>query len=83
MNKPAVILMLLLAAVLAFAVACQRATETEFSVDRLSCNGCGECVRICPNDAVYLDHLGKAAIDLSKCTKCGNCVAACPNSAIY
>ncbi len=83
MNRPTLILILLLAMVMTIAVACQRVTETEYSVDRHSCNGCGECVRICPNDAIYLDHLGKAAIDLSKCTQCGNCVAACPNSAIY
>ncbi len=63
--------------------ACKKATDTEYNIDSSSCSGCADCVRVCPNDAIYLDASGKASIDQSKCTKCGKCVTACPNSAIY
>lgn len=63
--------------------ACDKATVTEYNIDNLSCSGCGDCVRVCPNDAIYLDINGKARIDQSKCTRCGKCVTACPNSAVY
>lgn len=52
------------------------------SVDPLLCNGCGDCRRVCPFDAVTFtpnDGIGKiAAIDSLLCTGCGNCVSACP-----
>lgn len=83
MRRPVILLLLLLGAVMALAVACKQVTTTEYTIDSSSCNGCGECIRICPNDAVYFDHSGKAAIDQTKCTKCANCVAICPNSAVY
>jgi ferredoxin len=83
MKKPMFLLLLALGVLLLLGFACKRVTITEYTIDSSSCNGCGECVRICPNDAVYLDHNGKAAIDQTKCTQCANCVAICPNSAIY
>jgi NAD-dependent dihydropyrimidine dehydrogenase PreA subunit len=64
-------------------VACKKATFAEYNIDRSSCNGCGECIRVCPNDAIYFDTQGKAVIDQSKCTKCAKCVVVCPNNAIY
>lgn len=72
-----------LAIIMLLSLACKKATFVEYRIDREACNGCGECIRVCPNDAVYFDHQGKAVIDQSKCTKCGECVAVCPNSAIY
>lgn len=83
MKRPAILLILLLTAVLSLALACKRVTITEYYIDRSSCNGCGECVRVCPNDAIYYDQDGKAEIDQSKCTQCANCVATCPNNAVY
>ena len=82
-QRPAITLLVLLASVLLLSFACKRITGAEYAIDSASCNGCGECVRICPNDAVYLDHYGKAVIDQSKCTHCAECVAICPNNAIY
>lgn len=64
-------------------IACNKATFTEYNIERDSCNGCGECIRVCPNDAIYYDTQGKAVIDQTKCTQCAKCVAVCPNSAIY
>lgn len=75
-----IILVLLL---MALVVACKQATFTEYTIDRKNCTGCGECMRVCPNDAIYYDTQGKAVIDQTRCTKCAKCVAVCPNSAIY
>lgn len=82
-QRPAIIMLVLLAAVFLLSFACKRITGTEFAIDSSSCNGCGECVRICPNDAVYFNHSGKAVIDQTKCTQCAECVAICPNNAIF
>jgi Fe-S-cluster-containing hydrogenase component 2 len=45
------------------------------------CNGCGACVEICPEGALYLVD-GKAMIDMGLCRECEACVAACPMEAI-
>ena len=45
------------------------------------CNGCGECVEICPTGAIILQN-GKAALDESLCEGCQVCVDSCPQSAI-
>lgn len=77
------ILLVLLVLILLIGFACKKTTFVEYRIDRNSCNGCGECIRVCPNDAIYYDQQNKPVIDQSKCTKCGECVAVCPNSAIY
>ena len=63
--------------------ACKKVTQTEYNVDKSSCNGCGACSHVCPSDAIYYDANNKAVIDVTKCTKCGECVAVCPQNAIY
>jgi len=80
-----IILILLLTALLlsVVAIGCKKTTYVEYNIDRNSCNGCGECIRVCPNDAISFDAHHKAVIDQTRCTKCGKCVLACPNSAIY
>lgn len=42
-----------------------------------SCLGYGDCVEICPFDAVYIEN-GLVQMDTQKCTGCGRCVRACP-----
>ncbi len=83
MKRSSAVLIIVLVVVLVVAIACKRVSITEYHIDSSSCNGCGECLRVCPNDAILYNHLGKAEIDQSKCTQCGECVAVCPNHAIY
>ena len=45
------------------------------------CDGCGACLEVCPNSALYLIE-GKAMVDEALCQECEACVAACPTEAI-
>jgi electron transport complex protein RnfB len=44
------------------------------------CLGLGDCVRVCPFDALSLGSEGIAVVDSEKCTGCGLCVPACPKN---
>ena len=51
-------------------------------IDPSLCNGCGECMDVCPKDCIE----GKAKyihmIDDFDCTKCGKCMEVCDEDAI-
>jgi heterodisulfide reductase subunit A len=55
---------------------------TAATIDPKRCNGCGDCVRVCPFMAITLQprqgEIGLAVIDPFLCTGCGNCVSVCP-----
>jgi len=47
------------------------------------CLGLGDCVNVCPFDAIHMDQeTGLPVIDEERCTACGKCVAACPKQII-
>lgn len=46
-----------------------------------NCVGCGNCIDICPADAVKLEE-NLAVVDNNWCIGCGVCVSKCPNKAI-
>ena len=48
------------------------------------CDGCGECVDICPSDIMHIDKKLRRAynIEPSMCWECYSCVKICPQSAI-
>jgi MinD superfamily P-loop ATPase len=51
-------------------------------VDPEKCQGCGDCVKLCPGNAVELVQ-GKATIaSPERCDYCADCEEFCPNSAI-
>ena len=45
------------------------------------CVGCVLCVKICPHDAIHVEH-NLASIDYEKCTSCGLCTTVCPKKLI-
>jgi len=50
-------------------------------IDRDKCRGSGECVKVCPRDAISLVD-GVAVLAESKCDFDGICIPACPHGAI-
>lgn len=46
------------------------------------CIGYGDCVDVCPFDAIYMGVKGLPVVDRERCTGCGNCVDACPRDII-
>lgn len=43
------------------------------------CNQCGECIDICPEQAIYRANNGLVLIDKKKCVGCYICVGFCPS----
>ena len=52
-----------------------------FLIDKELCTGCGQCVSVCPADAIMVQDV-KASIDQSRCRQCGVCADQCPVQAI-
>ena len=52
-----------------------------FLTDQALCDGCGECVKVCPDSAISLEN-GRATISEVLCTGCGACVPSCPVNAL-
>lgn len=51
-------------------------------VDKEKCDGCGECVDVCPSN-VYEINEGKAMpANAQECIECCACVEVCPQNAI-
>jgi len=48
------------------------------------CDGCGQCVDICPSDIMHIDKKLRRAYNLepNMCWECYSCVKACPHHAI-
>jgi NAD-dependent dihydropyrimidine dehydrogenase PreA subunit len=51
------------------------------TIDLARCNGCGACLEVCPEGALYLID-DKAMVEAGLCRECEACVAACPEEAI-
>ena len=52
-------------------------------VDHDKCDGCGECISVCPEDVFELNDEGKAVpVNMENCSVCCSCVESCPNEAI-
>ena len=46
------------------------------------CNGCGRCVKDCPNQALSMSEAGKPVVDTDSCVLCAYCTPGCPQFAI-
>lgn len=48
------------------------------------CDGCGQCVDICPSDIMHIDRTYRRALNIEPnfCWECYSCVKACPQHAI-
>ena len=61
-----------------------RVANLNYSGDKLcayACLGYGDCVRICPEDAISIEN-GVARVDPKKCIGCGMCTRECPHNII-
>jgi aryl-alcohol dehydrogenase-like predicted oxidoreductase/NAD-dependent dihydropyrimidine dehydrogenase PreA subunit len=56
-------------------------SSKRLSIVALACEGCGECVEHCENDALSIVD-GKACVDYDRCILCGYCAPHCPRLAI-
>ncbi len=72
-----------IAAALLLLLACEGPlSNTQLIVNADDCKGCGECVDVCPYNAIEVID-GDAVIDPSLCHFCYRCVEQCPEGAIY
>ena len=54
--------------------------ERAFYLDNNKCEGCTNCMRKCPTEAIRVVN-DKAVINESKCIHCGECIRVCPYNA--
>ena len=57
----------------------QHSTRPVVNPDK--CIGCGECITVCPEDAIAMNNK-KAVVDGDACIGCGECMTVCPVKAI-
>ena len=63
-----------------------KSANMSYSGDRFctfACLGYGDCVKVCPRNAICITEKGIAEIDPRKCIGCGLCAKACPNGIIH
>lgn len=63
--------------------------QKEFEVDPILafvhedlCDGCGECLNVCPKNAIVMQDNKKAQVIEALCVGCGACIAGCPQEAL-
>jgi Fe-S-cluster-containing hydrogenase component 2 len=59
-----------------------REVKPVITIDAELCTGCGACVEVCPEGAIYLVD-DRATADASLCSECERCITACPAGAIH
>jgi Fe-S-cluster-containing dehydrogenase component len=47
------------------------------------CNQCGECIDVCPTEALYRDKRGVVRLRIELCVGCLSCVGFCPYTVMY
>ncbi|MCF6460778.1 4Fe-4S binding protein [Clostridium sp. Cult3] len=49
----------------------------------VACTQCGECIDICPVEALYRDGKGIVRLNKNRCVGCFMCVGFCPELAMF
>jgi NAD-dependent dihydropyrimidine dehydrogenase PreA subunit len=52
------------------------------NIDVEKCDGCEECVNLCPSEVFEIQDGKSVAVNADECVFCLTCVEGCPNSAI-
>ncbi len=53
-----------------------------YSIDQITCNGCGLCVKTCPQECITGKKKKPHAINQDACIRCGACQDVCPVDAV-
>src|SRR5262249_61984106 len=63
----------------------QRVISMPTFVDMMKCDGCGECVEICPSDIMHIDPIYRRSYNIEPnfCWGGFSCVKACPQHAMH
>ena len=54
----------------------------EVLINTDKCNGCGECVDICPSDVYEIQDGKSIVINAEECVGCESCMEVCERNAI-
>lgn len=57
-------------------------SKKRIRIDQGDCEGCGACIKRCPNHAIFKNPHGLAEVDHRICLTCGYCAPVCPVRAI-
>ena len=76
MKIKLILIIIVLAAISLFAI-----TKSNIFVESNSCVGCGDCISVCPTNAIEIID-GKAVIDAELCIDCEICISSCTYKAI-
>jgi pyruvate formate lyase activating enzyme len=56
--------------------------KPELGIIRSSCNNCGKCLEVCPEQAISLDDNGIIQFNRDRCSACGECITVCSPGAL-
>lgn len=51
-------------------------------IDEKKCEGCGNCVNLCPGDVFEMQDEKAVIVREDDCLDCGSCAEECPSQAI-
>ncbi len=54
----------------------------ELGLKKSMCDGCGKCVDVCDEQALFFNHDKALSVDRQRCNACGKCVSACCNEVL-
>jgi Fe-S-cluster-containing hydrogenase component 2 len=58
-------------------------TKTDAGFNGNACNQCGECINVCPVEALSRDARGIVRLNAKTCVGCLSCVGFCPTASMF